>query len=89
MNIVKKYAKPLDSCQWLIFITGVDVMTPKMIEIKCPYCHWSAGNIPAGMGDKTIKCKICGKYIRYKFYENEIEIVNRPERVTSSGLTFC
>lgn len=71
------------------FIIGVDVMTPKIIEIKCPNCHGYAGSIPAGMGDKTIKCRICGKYIRYKSRTSEIVTVNRPERVTSSGLTFC
>lgn len=64
-------------------------MAPRMIEIKCPNCRWSVGSVSAGMGDKTIKCKICGKYIRYKCRSNEIEIMSRPERVTSSGLTFC
>lgn len=71
------------------FIAGVDDMAPRMIEIKCPNCRWRAGGVSADMGDKTIRCKICGKYIRYAFRENQIEIAGRPERSTSSGLTFC
>lgn len=63
-------------------------MAPKMIEIKCPNCYWPAGNILAGMGDKTIKCKICGKYIHYTSHRNKTKIASRPERTTSSGLTF-
>lgn len=64
-------------------------MAPRMIQIKCPNCHLHAGSIPAGMGDKTIKCQICGKYIHYEWRKQKTEIVGRPERTTASGLTFC
>ena len=73
---------------WTYFIAGVDDMAPKKIEIKCPNCHLYAGSTSAGMGDRTIKCRICGKYIHYSFRRNEVEIASRPERNTSSGHTF-
>lgn len=64
-------------------------MAPRMVQIKCPNCHSCAGNIPVAMGDKTIKCRICGKYIHYGWRKQEIEITDRPERKEASGLTFC
>ena len=70
------------------FIAGVDYMAQRMIEIRCPHCKNERIFIPADMGDKTIKCQICGKYIHYGWRKQKIEIVNRPERNTASGLTF-
>ena len=64
-------------------------MAPRMIEICCPNCGHESEPIPADMGDKTIKCRICGKYIHYGWRKQEIEITDRPERKEASGLTFC
>ena len=61
-------------------------MAPRMIEIYCPNCGNENGRIPADMGDKIIQCKQCGKFIRYAWRKNKIEITHRPERTTSSGL---
>lgn len=64
-------------------------MSPKMIEFKCPTCKCWNKPIQADMGDKTIKCRVCGEYIRYGWRKQKIEIVKRPDRTTASGLTFC
>ena len=64
-------------------------MAPRKIEIQCPRCRSKNNPIPADMGDKTIKCIECGNYIHYGWREQNIEIVNRPERLNASGLTFC
>ena len=71
------------------FIAGYDYMAPRMIEVICPNCGYKNKPIPADMGDKTIKCSSCGLYIHYKFRKAEFETVKRPDRTTSSGLTFC
>ena len=70
------------------FIAGDDYMAPRMIEICCPNCGNENGRIPADMGDKIIQCKQCGKFIRYAWRKNKIEITHRPERTTSSGLNL-
>ena len=72
-----------------LFYSGVDDMEPEKIEIKCPHCHFAVGNVSSSMGDRTIKCQNCGRYIHYSFRRNEVKITHRPERSTSSGLTFC
>ena len=89
MCTVRKYVKPLAAVQWLVFIAGDDCMAPKMIEVICPNCCRSVGNISVNTGSKTIKCRICKNYIRYDFRKDKTELTNRPDRVTSSGLTFC
>lgn len=63
-------------------------MKPKLIEIKCPKCKSENKPIPAGMGDKTIKCQRCGKFIHYGHRKQKIEIIDRPERIASSGLVL-
>lgn len=63
-------------------------MAPKMIEMVCPNCTFKNKPIPAGMGDKTIKCRVCGKFIHYGFRKNEIKIVDRPDRTSDSGLVL-
>lgn len=63
-------------------------MQPKMIKFECPRCKYTNKPIPAGMGDKTIKCFSCGIYIKYGWRKQKIEIVERPERISSSGLRF-
>ena len=70
------------------FIAGDDGMAPRMIEICCPNCGNENEPIPADMGDRIIHCKQCGKFIRYAWRKNIIEITHRPERATASGLTF-
>lgn len=70
------------------FIAGDDEMAPRMIEICCPNCGNENEPIPADMGDQIIHCKQCGKFIRYAWRKNKIEITHRPERTTASGLTF-
>lgn len=64
-------------------------MRPRRIEIRCPKCRMKSKPIPVDMGDKTIKCQNCGEFIRFRHRTHEIEIIDRPERVSSSGLTFC
>lgn len=64
-------------------------MAPRMIEIQCPHCKCRNNPISADMGDKTIKCCVCGTYIHYKHRTHEVKETKRPERTTSSGLTFC
>lgn len=63
-------------------------MKPKLIEIKCLNCKTENKPIPADMGDKTIQCQKCGEFIHYGHRKQKIEIINRPERVTSSGLVL-
>lgn len=63
-------------------------MAPRTIEIACPECKALSKPIPADMGDKIIRCSGCGKYIRYGWRKQKIEIIKRPERKTASGLTF-
>lgn len=64
-------------------------MAPRLIEVICPSCKGVNKSIPADMGDKTIKCCECGKFVRYKHRTGTFEIVSRPEKEESSGLTFC
>lgn len=63
-------------------------MAPKLIQFKCPKCTATQNPIPADMGDKTIKCRVCGSFIHYGWRKREVEIVKRPERVASSGLSL-
>lgn len=71
------------------FIDGDKMESRKRkIEIYCPYCQSKSNPIPIAMGDKTIKCRTCGKYIRYGWRKGNVEIVTRPERTTAAGLTF-
>ena len=63
-------------------------MAPRMIEVICPNCEYKNNPIPADMGDKIIQCKQCGKFIRYAWRKNKIEITHRPGRETSSGLNL-
>ena len=32
-------------------------------------------------GSKTIKCRICGNYIRYDFRKDKAELTNRPDAI--------
>lgn len=70
------------------FYTCEVKIKPKLIEIKCPKCKTENKPIPADMGDKTIQCQKCGKFIHYGHCNQKIEITDRPERVTSSGLVL-
>ena len=72
-----------------IFILLESKMAPRLIEIVCPRCKVKNKPIPADMGDKVIKCCNCKKYIHYGWRKQKIEIVDRPDRDNSSGLTFC
>lgn len=63
-------------------------MKPKLIEIKCPKCKTENKPIPADMDDKTIQCQKRGEFIHYAHRKQKIEIIDRPERVNSSGLAF-
>ena len=71
---------------WLFFYTCEAKMKPKLIEIKCPNCKKENKPIPADMGDKTIQCQKCGKFIHYGHRSQKIEITKRPDRESSSGL---
>lgn len=63
-------------------------MSPRLIDVKCPKCRMKNKPIPADMGDKTFKCKRCGRFIHYGHRKQKITIIERPERATSSGLTL-
>ena len=63
-------------------------MKPRLIDIKCPKCKIENKPIPADMGDKTIQCKKCGEFIHYGHRKQKIEIINKPERISSAGKTF-
>ena len=63
-------------------------MSPRLIDIKCPKCKTKNKPIPADMGDKTIQCQKCGEFIHYGHRNQKIEIIKRPERITSSGLVL-
>lgn len=63
-------------------------MAPRMITVTCPACKQEDKTIPAGMGDKVVKCGKCGSYIQYKHRTESFEKIKRPERVTSSGLSY-
>lgn len=63
-------------------------MRPRRIEIRCPKCRTKSKPISVDMGDKTIKCQNCGEFICFRHRTHKIEIIDRPERVSSSGLTF-
>ena len=63
-------------------------MVPRKIEIVCPKCNYKNRSIPADMGNQTIRCAFCGRYIHYSWRTGKIEITNRPERTTASGHSF-
>lgn len=63
-------------------------MAPRLITVVCPMCKQKNKPIPAEMGDKIVKCCECGSYIQYKHRKEIFEIIKRPERVTSSGLSY-
>lgn len=63
-------------------------MRPRLIDFKCPKCKTENKPIPADMGDKTIQCQKCGEFIHYRHRSQKIEIIDRPERITSSGLVL-
>lgn len=63
-------------------------MSPRLIKIKCPKCKAENKPIPADMGDKTIQCQKYRAFIHYGHRKQKIEIIDRPERVASSGLTL-
>lgn len=63
-------------------------MSPRLIVPVCPNCKKKNKQIPADMGDKTIKCQRCGNFIHYKWRENKMIIVDRPERANTSGLVL-
>ena len=70
------------------FIAGDDDVAKKEMKIQCEKCGCDENVIPIGIGDITILCAGCGRYIHYFWRENKTEISSRPERKTSSGLTF-
>lgn len=63
-------------------------MSPRLIVPVCPNCKRENKAIPRDMGDKTLKCQRCRKFIRYKWRENRMMIIDRPERATTSGLVL-
>jgi phage FluMu protein Com len=63
-------------------------MSHREIKIKCPKCKHLNKAIAIDMGDKTIKCPQCGLHIQYKHRTEQISMTRKPERHSSSGLTF-
>lgn len=60
-------------------------MKPETIKINCPSCKKEQKPIPMEMGDKTIKCISCGRFMKYHWRSNVVTEVRRPDNNSSGG----